>query len=791
MRRLLSLTAAACLSANAAGQLSGQVQLQINGSIADPVALQPGEGGDLNVYNPGWAPEQERPQILAVAGKDLSDQWTRYTFSFTPQSSGRVRLVLSGARPPSGTPATDAAATVYDNLRAEGAEIDNGDFERSDDHGEYTAWSARQRSVRQTTPTGDAAVVMFGNELTQEIDVAAGRRVTITFDARAAEGGSAASAETPAGAAEPGEAQTPGNDRPRRNRVAEQRAAGESYEGQYPPRWYMIDRDTPIPPAEAETEPRRDVTELLKQQISAGEKLIQLPDGLLRLTAPVTLPAGTTLMGSGNTSLQLDASAQPTQPIIALGGDDVRLANLHLTISDRVLTPRLEVGAELPLIVGQEISNVRFDHVHFAMTDRQYTMMRTSRFRPGDDSRNLPPRWPAVRLDQSSDIEVTGCNFRNFSTAFEVRHSARINFDNNRGENGLHNLLRFYHGSEYLKFNNNWVSHVKHPVVWDGGDAAYNQSLEPNEPERVDRDIKPGDPDYAGHMTGAFEVFCHNNYGEYGKTLLWGRKGRRIILTANSARYTTDLAYDAEGCEEVVFANNISINSKAGGVGVFYSNQSTVVTGNLIVTHDVGDDVYRGEFIRLHANKDLKSHNTIIANNLFVNHLSEPRFLRVDSSDRLTITGNKFVNGGIMTNPYGGGSMVIADNDFSTNLQAPGALVRVARVVEDFTFRGNTMINHAGRSSQQSAVDIAFSRGEEPGSANGTESMFRLIDGNSFRGWDTAVSFTGTPTSRTPAPIVLTNNIYDGDWEVPEVLAATVSTNNTRIPRQIAPVSTD
>ena len=434
---------------------------------------------------------------------------------------------------------------------------------------------------------------------------------------------------------------------------------------------------------------------------------------------------------------------------------------------------------------------MHFDHVQFSLTDRQFSMMRASRFRPGDDSRNLPPRWPVVRIDQSEDMEVTGCDFRNFSTAFEVSHTARVNFDGNRGTNGLHNLMRFYHGSEYLKFNNNWMSHVKHPVVWDGGDAAYNQRHEPNEPERVDRDMKPGDPDYAGHMTGAFEVLCHNNYGEYGKTLLWGRKGRRIIMTANSARYITDLAYDAEGCEEVVFANNISINSKAGGVGVFYSNQSTVVTGNLIVTHDVGDDVYRGEFMRLHANKDLKSHNTIVSNNLFVNHLAEPRFLRVDSSDGLTVTGNKFVNGGILTNPYGGGTMVITDNDFRTDLQAPGALVRVARVVEDLTFRGNTMVNLADSTSQSAAIDIAFSRGQEPGSANGTESMFRLIDGNSFRGWDRPVTFTGVPTSRSAAPIVLTNNLLDGELDIPVVLTEAVDANNIRIPRHRVPVDAE
>ena len=179
-----------------------------------------------------------------------------------------------------------------------------------------------------------------------------------------------------------------------------------------------------------------------------------------------------------------------------------------------------------------------------------------------------------------------------------------------------------------------------------------------------------------------------NNYGEYGKTLVWGRKGRRIIITGNSSRYQYDMAYDAEGCEEVIVSNNIATNSKAAGIGCFYHNDKTVITGNLVAIHDEGDDIYKGQFVRMHSAFGSQSGKTIISGNLFVSHLKEPRFIKVDECRNLVITGNEFVNGGILTNPYGGGKLTVTNNTFINQLPDSPSLIIINKIIN--VFNSNT-----------------------------------------------------------------------------------------------------
>jgi hypothetical protein len=395
-------------------------------------------------------------------------------------------------------------------------------------------------------------------------------------------------------------------------------------------------------------------------------------------------------------------------------------------------------------------------------------------------------RWTILLLTLCEDIEISNCHFKNFSLGVRTTHCSRVLCHDNVGINGQHNLLSFYHGSEYVKFYNNWFSHVKHPLVWDGGDCSpQNQRLVPNLPRTVYRNMLPDDKDYAIHMTGTYEVYCHNNYGEYGKTLVWGRKGRRIIITANSAKYQYDMAIDAEGCEEVIVANNICTNSKAAGIGSFYHNDKTVITGNMVVIEDIGDDIYKGQFVRLHSAFGTQSGKTLITGNLFVSHLAEPRFIKIDQVRNLVISGNKFVNGGILTNPYGGGNITATGNTFINQLPNHPTLVVINKINKELTFRDNTFINENKESNAgDPAVVLNFEvtkklAEERPDTV--ANNVFRQLDGNSFRGWATPVGFVGLPESDYPARLILVNNLYEGKLEVPASMSNVINQNNIQI----------
>lgn len=770
------------LATTAYAQPAQEIQIRLNADVGEGVQLEPGNDGNLNAFNPGWAPEAKRDRILSVVGKDLSENFNSYRFSFTPKASGEVRLVLSAAQPRKNTASNLVGYTIYDNITVKGATLQNGDFEQLDQHDDWIGWEMLGPAIKFRAADGIAAQVSTRNELTQMFNVEADRKVTFTFEAR----GLVDEALQPQTKTEGGQGRTPGKshaNQQKRGGINAVALTGDGVSrdvvGVYPPNWYMLDLDTPLPDAKPRPQ-ATDITDELTRRIAEGEQQIQLDNGRYCLTRPVRVPADVTIIGSANTVLELAAVTDPLEPVIALDGDNITLENLQLELSDALLKAHLEVKNR-SLIYGENLKNIKFTRLDFRLTDRQYILARRSRQRPLTNRRNMPVRWTVVTLDQCTDVEMTNSVFENFAIGLETVHCTRVSFRDNRGINGIHNMLRFYHGSEYLKFHNNWFSHVKHPMVWDGGDASYNDALDPNEPDRVDRSMEPGDSDYAGHMTGTYEILCTNNYGEYGKTLIWGRKGRRIVIMGNSSRFTYDLAYDAEGCGEVIFANNLAMNSKAGGVGAFYHNDSTVITGNLFSVHDVGDDIYKGEFLRVHANKNLQSSNTLIANNLFVNHLDEPRFLRIDAADAITIEGNKFVNGGIFTNPYGGGRITVTGNSFVSDLTGPGALVRIQRSASEFTFRNNTMVNRASAPHADSAaIEIVFNRrGGPPG--NDEPTTFRQIEGNSFRGWPTPIAYTGLNADNRDAQILLIRNTTDGKLDVPASLPNVTEAGNIQI----------
>lgn len=762
----------ACVSALFAA--NAEVDILIRGT-PDMVKLEKGASATLDVFNPGWVKPEERPTVLAVRGKTpLSPEWGEFSFSFTPSKDGKISITLGGkdVRVKKGEKKPEIF-TVYDDFKVTGATLANPEFEALDDHGNFIGWKSNVELRALDTDRGLSARVWTGGRLEQTVTVKAGQPVTVAFSARAdakapegpatekaAEKAVEKAAEKAAAAATP-PARSP-------------KLPADENEGVWPANWTPLDEKVDYAKAlriEADTTP--DSSAALQARLDKGERVLTLPAGITRVTRLV-LPENATLRGEPEAMLLLDSAGKPEQPIIEIAGNNVTLEKLGIRIHPRTLLENL-TGKRFSLIKGNGVKNFRISELNYENSPEHYRLMRTSAEavfadRPSPLSRIKLYRWPLVELVNCTDIEVSGSYFKNFCSVIQATQCTRVSFHDNVGINGLHNAMRFYNGSDYFLFFNNHFSHVKHPMVWDGGDCSpHNEALKPSGPEAastVVRTMKLGDPDYASHMTGTYEVICYGNYGEYGKTLAWGRKGRRVIVTGNSARYTYDLAFDAEGCEEVIFSNNLSMNSKAGAFGVFYSNSGTSITGNLVVTEPKGHEIYQGQFARLHSAHGVSSKRTIISGNLFINKLAEPRFLRVDLTNDLLITGNSFINGGIKTSRYAvGGSVTVLGNSFVSDLANTEAPVQAERGLAGFTFSHNNLIYRGRDSGTVPALELNLAPVKEEERAG--EALFRQIDGNTFRGWAVPVKVSGK--GQESMPVVFFNNLHQGkpdfsDW---------------------------
>ena len=768
MRKFIIPVLLFCASSLLAVSAEPEVDLLLRAVKPNTIKLENASSTQLNAFNPGWFKPEVRPTVLAVRSKKpLAADWQEFSFSFLPSQDGRISISLGGKdiRVRKGEKKPQIY-TIYDDFRIIGAKLVNPDFDELDDHGNFTGWKSNFGSVPFGTDRGESARVWAGGRLSQEFAVTGGQAVTVTFAAKA---DLQVKAENAAAIATP----------PQRS----PKLPAETTEGVWPANWTPLDEKIDYATAlHIGKDAMPDSSAVLQARLDKGERDIVLPTGTTRVTRLV-LPADTVLRGEPGAILLLDTPGNPRQPIIELAGDHISFRQLSLRIHPRTLLENL-TGKRFALIKGYGIRDFRMSEINYENTDEHYHLLRTAPEAIVESATNLLARiklyrWPLVELVDCSDIEISDCYFRNFCSVVQATQCRRVSFHDNIGINGLHNAMRFYNGSEYFLFYNNHFSHVKHPMVWDGGDCSPRTPLKPSGIEAamtVDRRMKIGAPDYASHMAGAYEVLCYGNYGEYGKTLAWGRKGRRVIVTGNSARYTYDLAFDAEGCEEVIFSNNLAVNSKAGAFGVFYYNNGTSITGNVVVTENKGNPIYQGQFARIHAAYGVNSKRTVISGNLFISNMPEPRFIRVDKCKDLLISGNSFINGGVKTNRYSvGGSLTILGNSFVNRLENAETLVLVERGVAGFTFSHNNLVNHARAAAPALELNLGPVKEEE----RAGEKVYRQLDGNTFRGWQIPVRVS--ENAQKNMPTVFFNNLYEGNITFPEWLKNLKNVNNLQL----------
>ena len=227
-------------------------------------------------------------------------------------------------------------------------------------------------------------------------------------------------------------------------------------------------------------------------------------------------------------------------------------------------------------------------------------------------------------------------------------------------------MTTFAQGSESLRHYDNWSRGVAYQCVWRGGspDPSRKAPVVPlGTANVVHRDVRLEDAKFTPHTRGVYDVLVQNNYAEYGTVLCWGNKGRQVIVDGNIARFMLDYSFGSEGDENVIYSNNISVNSCVAGIVSLYWGEKLLITGNLIIVRhekpflkewvkgDRPEGFYMGQFIRLHhgiPNVEDKygSGSISITGNLFVNELADrPSGISIEAGRDVLFNGNKVING--------------------------------------------------------------------------------------------------------------------------------------------------
>ena len=259
------------------------------------------------------------------------------------------------------------------------------------------------------------------------------------------------------------------------------------------------------------------------------------------------------------------------------------------------------------------------------------------------------------------------------------------------------NTITTFTRSEGLRHYDNWSRQVTYQCVFRGGSPDPSRKA-PQVPlgssDKVIRGLDPKQEGYSSHLAGTYDIQISNNHAEYGRTLAWGNKARQVIFESNVSRFMTDYSYGVEGCENVVFANNTSINARSVGIMTMYWGEKVLITGNIIIVRDEPyiqefssfpeQKAYWGGLLRFHHGPTSKEDTAagsrygagkvIVSGNLLVNELHDQlRGIGIEGGRDVLISGNRIVNGWVRKG--GEGDVSVIGNEFTSDLPvAPGVV---------------------------------------------------------------------------------------------------------------------
>lgn len=184
---LFSCTLFLCtFSAAAAGALPSRARIDINGlkeqiKISD-VQCSPNLRNVINKKHDAV----QRDCYLTVESGVLTDQWQEFEFSFVPEKSGKLRLMVRG----NWTKKDPVRFVAYDNFTFSGFKSLNPDFETTK-NSTISGWMLRDMNmcIGKTDAASGKNYVKCTHDfyIFQNMHVTAGKKATIRFYARAAE----------------------------------------------------------------------------------------------------------------------------------------------------------------------------------------------------------------------------------------------------------------------------------------------------------------------------------------------------------------------------------------------------------------------------------------------------------------------------------------------------------------------------------------------------------------------------------------------------------------------------
>ncbi|WP_269522574.1 right-handed parallel beta-helix repeat-containing protein [Coraliomargarita parva] len=536
-----------------------------------------------------------------------------------------------------------------------------------------------------------------------------------------------------------------------------------------------------------------DNTAALQLAMAGGDVEIVLPEGVY-LLGTVEVPGGVVLRGEPGAKIRINtnliqkfeeltwAMQNRKNALFILKGDHITLRDLEfdytLTDAEGLTTDQLP-GM---IITGKGFAGIQLIGLKaerpqigdpIPVDQRKTRGVGQQRF-PKSKEPNTRP-FSLAHFEGCSDILMRDCRATFMSAMLSVVECSNVWADQNRATDS-YAITIARGGNKSLMHTQNWSRNVSHQCRWFGGNANDHRKLKEGDDgwdtaTEVVRDLKRGDEGFNNFTQGEYDIIVANNYAEYGQTLSWGAKGRKIIFQGNIARFMTDYAIGSEGGEEVIFNGNVVTNGYTAGFVCMYWSDKLVFSNNIVMVKDEPIEMeystystpepYQGNFIRLHsAGPNYKSGagQTLITGNLFVNELKDrPRNINIAGSRDVTISNNKFVNGGIRTKG-GTGRVLVLGNDFRMNIPYEEQWLRIAEGVDEFIFRNNVVKSEApleNRSPTEWLMIAGTSarRDEAP--------KTRMIEENVIEGFPKAVAVR-VSSEDVKDKILVSNNRTDG-----------------------------
>ncbi len=190
LKRILLITV---LIAGVSGFSKSAVRVDIDG-LKSEIAVKPVKASKgLKVVNGNWLKDRAKYYLMAYTGMNLSKDWTKYSFSFTPAKDGIVDIYFRGAwHRPKGAKKNIAVWVAYDNITITGTEAKNCDFEFVNQKNLFNGWTGNEANMvtgAEDAKSGKNYVITWhNNPVLQSLKVKKGQKVTVTFYAKASEG---------------------------------------------------------------------------------------------------------------------------------------------------------------------------------------------------------------------------------------------------------------------------------------------------------------------------------------------------------------------------------------------------------------------------------------------------------------------------------------------------------------------------------------------------------------------------------------------------------------------------